>query len=91
MDVHPVFLHVSLTRSSYLEFLPSDGLHIALLADGELVGDLGVRGVDLGPGEVVSVLGDLCDQLVVATLLDDFVGDACSGKARGVLARRDPT
>lgn len=74
-------------RSSYLEFLLSDGLHIALLADGERVGDLGVCGVDLGPGEVVSVLGDLCDHLVVATLLDDVVGDACRRKTRGDLAR----
>ena len=60
---------------SYLEFLSSNGLHITLLADGELVGDRGVCGVDLGPGEVVAVLGDLCDQLVVAALLNDCIGD----------------
>lgn len=60
---------------SYLEFLSSDGLHVALLVDGELVGDCGVCGVDLAPGKVVATLGDLRDQLVVAALLDDVIGD----------------
>ena len=60
---------------SYLEFLSSNGLHISLLADGELVGDRGVCWVDLGPGEVVAVLGDICDQLVVTALLNDSIGD----------------
>lgn len=61
--------------ASYLEFLSSDGLHVALLANGELVGDLGVCGVDLGPGEVVAALSDLCDQLVVTALLNNVIRD----------------
>lgn len=60
---------------SYLELLPSDGLHVALFPDGELVGDPRVGGVHLGPGEVVPVLGHLRDQLVVAAFLDDVVRD----------------
>lgn len=63
----------------YLEFLPSDGLHVALLADGEVVGDFGVPGVDVGPAEGVARLGDLSDHLVVAALCDDVIGDACRG------------
>lgn len=62
---------------SHLEFLPSDGLHVALLADGEAVGDFGVSWVDVGPGEGVAGLGDLSDHLVVAALCDDVFGDAC--------------
>lgn len=61
---------------SHLELLSSDGLHVALLSDGEVVGDLGVGGVDLGPGEGIAVLGDLRDQLVVTALLNDVIGDA---------------
>lgn len=64
---------------SHLELLSSDGLHVALLSDGEVVGDLGVGGVDLGPGEGIAVLGDLRDQLVVTALLNDVIGDAWSG------------
>lgn len=60
---------------SYLEFLSSDGFHITLLANGEPVGDFCVCGVDLGPCEVIAVLGNLSDQLVVAALLDDVIGD----------------
>lgn len=63
----------------YLESLPSNGLHVAFLADGEGVGDLGVCGVDLGPGEGVAVLGHLCDQLVVAAFLNDVIWDTCAG------------
>lgn len=65
---------------SYLEFLPSDGLHVALLADGEVVGDFGVSGVDVGPAEGLAGLGDLSDHLVVAALFDDVIGDACRGR-----------
>lgn len=65
---------------SYLEFLPSDGLHVALLADGEVVGDFGVSWVDVGPGEGFAGLGDLSDHLVVAALCDDVIGDACGGR-----------
>lgn len=61
--------------ASYLEFLSSDSLHVALLADGELVGDLGVCWIDLGPGEVIAFLSDLCDQLVVTALLNDVIRD----------------
>lgn len=70
----------------YLELLPSDGLHFSLLADGELVGDCGTFGVDVGPAEGVAVLGDLGDHLVVAALCDDVIGDACGGggEARAV-------
>lgn len=63
--------------ASYLELLSSDGLHVAFLADGEFVGDLGVCGIDLSPGEVVSILAHLCDQLVVTALLNDGGGDTC--------------
>lgn len=65
--------------SSYLEFLSSDGLHVALLADGEVVGDFGALGVDVGPAEGVAGLGDLSDHLVVAALFHDVIGDACRG------------
>lgn len=81
-----IFLHIwnfKLWIASYLELLPSDGLHVALLANGEFVGDLGVCGVDLCPGEVIAALGDLRDQLVVTALLNDVSGDTLSGK-RGV-------
>lgn len=67
---------------SYLEFLPSDGLHVTLLANGELVGDLGVLGVELSPGEVISILGHLCDQLVVPALLDDVIRDTWRRRLR---------
>lgn len=70
--------------ASYLEFLSSDGLHVALLADGEGVGDLGVCGVDLGPGEGITILGDLCDQLVVTAFLNDVIRDTYGGDRRGV-------
>lgn len=70
---------------TYLEFLPSDGLHVALLADGEVVGDLGLFGVDVGPAEGVARLGDLSDHLVVAALCDDIVGDACRGRVCAVI------
>lgn len=60
-----------------LEFLPSNGLHVAFLADGEGVGDLGICGVNLGPGECVAVLGHLCDQLVVTAFLNDVIRDTC--------------
>lgn len=60
---------------AHLELLSSDGLHVTLLPDGEVVGDLGVGGVDLGPGEGIAILGDLRDQLVVTTLLNDVIGD----------------
>lgn len=66
---------------SYLEFLPPDGLHVALLSDGEVVGNFGVFGVDVGPAEGVAGLGDLSDHLVVAALCDDVIGDACRGRA----------
>lgn len=65
---------------SYLEFLPSDGLHVALLADGEVVGDFGVSGVNVGPAEGLAGLGDLSDHLVVAALFNDVIGDACRGR-----------
>lgn len=61
--------------ASYLEFLSSNGLHVALLVDGEGVGDLGVFGVELCPGEGIPILGDLCDHLVVTAFLDDVIGD----------------
>lgn len=64
---------------SYLEFLSPDGLHLTLFTDGELVCDLGVGRVELGPGEVIPFLGDLCDHLVVTTFLDDVVRDSWSG------------
>lgn len=64
----------------YLEFLSTNGLHITLLANGEVVGDLVVFGVDLGPGEVIALLGNFCDQLVVAAPLNDIVRDPYSGK-----------
>lgn len=60
---------------SYLEALSSDGLHVALLANGKVVGDLGVGRVMLRPGEVIPTLDDLRDRLVVAALLDDVVWD----------------
>lgn len=72
---------MSLTSRSaspaYLEFLPSNGLHVALLADSEVVGDFGISGVDVGPAEGVAILGDFRDHLVVTALLDDVFGDAC--------------
>lgn len=73
----------------YLEFLPPNGLHVAFLADGEGVGDPGVCGVDLAPGEGVSVLGHLCDQPVVAAFLDDVSGDTCEESRRDAL-RKEP-
>lgn len=73
----------------YLEFLSSNGLHVALFADGELVGDFSVRGVDLSPGEVVTFLGDLGDQLVVTALLDDVIGDTWTQVDDGCEDNRD--
>lgn len=72
-----IFSNVCEAFDTDLKFLPSDGLHVAFLADGEGVGDLGICGVDLGPGEGVTVLGHLCDQLVVAAFLNDVIRDTC--------------
>lgn len=73
----------------YLEFFPSNGLHVTFLADGEGVGDLGICGVDLGPGEGVAVLGHLCDQLVIAAFLYDVIWDTCA-EARGTCSKTRP-
>lgn len=72
----PFATHIVLLFFSYLEFRPPDGLHVALLADGEGVGDLVAFWVDVGPAEGVAVLGDLCDHPVVTTFLDDVSGDS---------------
>lgn len=72
-----IFSNVCEVFDTDLEFLPSDGLHVAFLADGEGVGDLCICGVDLGPREGVTVLGHLCDQLVVAAFLNDVIRDTC--------------
>lgn len=71
----PFDTRVVLLLCSYLEFLPPDGLHVALLADDEGVGDFVAFWVQVGPAEGVAVLGDLCDHLVVAAFLDDVSGD----------------
>lgn len=73
----PLFAtRIVLLLCSYLEFLPPDGLHVALLADDEGVGDLVAFWVDVGPAEGVTILGDLCDHLVVAAFLHDVSGDS---------------
>lgn len=56
-----------------LDLLPSHGLHLTLLAQGELILD------DLGPGsdgqlEVLPILHDFRCPLDVLPLLDEFVG-----------------
>lgn len=80
-----IFSNICEVFGTDLEFLPSDGLHVAFLADGEGVGDLGICGVDLGPGEGVTVLGHLCDQLVVAAFLNDVIRDTCE-EPRGAVS-----
>lgn len=80
-----IFSNICEVFGTNLEFLPSDGLHVAFLADGEGVGDLGICGVDLGPGEGVTVLGHLCDQLVVAAFLNDVIRDTCE-EPRGAVS-----
>lgn len=60
---------------SHLEFLSTDGLHIALLANGELVADFGVCRINLSPDEVIAILANLCDELVVTALLNDVIRD----------------
>lgn len=42
--------------ASHLELLAHHGLHVALFADGEIVGNGGAPGVVLGPGEGLPVL-----------------------------------
>lgn len=63
--------------ATHLELLSSNGLHVALLSNSEGVGDLGFCGVDLGPREGITILGYLCDQLVVTAFLNDVIRDTC--------------
>lgn len=72
----PFDTRIVLLLCSYLEFLPPDGLHVGLLADGEGVGDFVAFWVEVGPAEGVAVLGDFCDHLVVTAFLDDVSGDS---------------
>lgn len=61
--------------ASHLELLAPDGLYVALLADGERVGDGVAPGVLLGPGEVLAILLHLRDDLEVAGLVNGVAGE----------------
>lgn len=61
--------------ASHLELLAPHGLHVTLLADGELVGHRVAPRVVLGPGEVLPILLHLCDSLEVSALFDSIAGE----------------
>lgn len=61
---------------SYLNSLSSKDLHATLLANGEVVCDLGILGVSLCPGKIIPILGDICEDLVDTALLDDAIRDS---------------
>lgn len=61
--------------ASHLELLASHGLHVALLANGELVGHGVTPGVVLGPGEVLPILLDLRDDLEITALFNRIAGE----------------
>lgn len=81
MDLWIFFLSFLTT---YLELLSSNGLHVAFLANSEVVGDLCICGVDLGPREGITILGYLCNQLVVTAFLNDVIRDTC-GEMRATI------
>lgn len=62
--------------ASHLELLAPHGLHVTLLADGELVGHGVATRVVLGPGEVLPVLLHLRDNLEVSALFDSITGES---------------
>lgn len=73
-----------MASASHLEFLASHGLHVAFLANGELVGHGVAPGIVLGPGEVLPILLHLCDNLEVATLFNGVTGEPwAQGQAEG--------
>lgn len=61
--------------ASHLELLAPHGLHVAFLANCELVGHGVAPGVVLGPGEVLPILLYLRDNLEVATLFNGVTGE----------------
>lgn len=64
--------------ASHLELLASHGLHVTLLANGELVGHGVTPRVVLGPGEVLPILLDLCDDLEITALFNCIAGEPWS-------------
>lgn len=65
--------------ATHLELLAPHGLHVAFLADGELVDHGVAAGVVLGPGEVLPILLDLRDDLEVTALFNCIAGEPWHG------------